>query len=125
MFDQSRRRFVRGLATSAGLAAVGSLPLFRAASAEDGGRVLHGPEIDLSIAELPINLTGVRRIATAVNGGVPGPLLRWREGDDVTVRVTNRLSVPTSIHWHGVIVPADMDGVPGVSFKGIGPGETF
>jgi FtsP/CotA-like multicopper oxidase with cupredoxin domain len=97
----------------------------RAAPADDGGRVLHGPEIDLSIAELPINLTGVRRVATAVNGGVPGPLLRWREGDDVVVRVTNRLSAPTSIHWHGVIVPADMDGVPGVSFKGIAPGETF
>ena len=125
MFDKSRRRFVRGLATSAGFAAVGTLPILRAASEDDGGRVLHGPEIDLSIAELPINLTGVRRVATAVNGRVPGPLLRWREGDDVTVRVTNRLSAPTSIHWHGVIVPADMDGVPGVSFKGIAPGETF
>ncbi|HEY4212157.1 MAG TPA: copper resistance system multicopper oxidase [Steroidobacteraceae bacterium] len=152
MFDKSRRRFVHGPATSApisrrrfvqgvattaaaaagvrlagagALAALGAPSTLRAAPADDGGRVLHGPEIDLSIAELPINLTGVRRVATAVNGGVPGPLLRWREGDDVVVRVTNRLSAPTSIHWHGVIVPADMDGVPGVSFKGIAPGETF
>ena len=133
----SRRRFVQGVATSAAvaagvrlaggsaLAALGTSSTLRAAPADGDGRVLHGPEIDLSIAELPINLTGVRRVATAVNGGAPGPLLRWREGDDVTVRVTNRLSAPTSIHWHGVIVPADMDGVPGVSFKGIAPGETF
>jgi CopA family copper-resistance protein len=77
------------------------------------------------VGELPVNFTGKSRIATAVNGQVPAPLLRWRQGDTVTIRVTNRLSVPTSIHWHGLIVPADMDGVPGLSFSGIGAGETF
>jgi FtsP/CotA-like multicopper oxidase with cupredoxin domain len=51
--------------------------------------------------------------------------LYWKEGDTVTIRVTNRLGVPTSIHWHGLILPADMDGVPGLSFAGIGPGETY
>ena len=72
-----------------------------------------------------MNLTGQPGIATAVNGRLPAPLLRWREGDTITLRVSNRLSAPTSIHWHGMIVPADMDGVPGLSFDGIGPGETY
>ena len=74
---------------------------------------------------MPVNLTGQPGIATAVNGRLPAPLLRWREGDIVTMRVSNRLSAPTSIHWHGMIVPADMDGVPGLSFNGIAPGATY
>ena len=56
---------------------------------------------------------------------LPGPILRFREGETVTIRVKNELQETSSIHWHGLIVPADMDGVPGVSFAGIGPGETF
>jgi hypothetical protein len=63
-----------------------------------------------------VNFTGAARMATTVNGLLPGPTLRWREGTTVTLRVTNRLRVPTSIHWHGIILPADMDGVPGLSF---------
>lgn len=61
----------------------------------------------------------------AVNRSLPAPLLRFREGDDVELRVTNRLNERTSIHWHGILLPNDMDGVPGVTFKGIDPGETF
>ena len=57
----------------------------------------------------------------AINGSLPGPILRWREGDTVTLRVRNRLKQDTSIHWHGIILPADMDGVPGLSFHGIAP----
>ena len=64
-------------------------------------------------------------MATTINGALPGPVLRWREGEDVTVRVTNRLDEPTSIHWHGIMLPANMDGVPGISFDGIAPGATF
>lgn len=64
-------------------------------------------------------------MATTVNGQIPAPTLRWREGDTVTLRVTNRLPVASSIHWHGILVPAEMDGVPGLSFNGIAPGETF
>ena len=60
-----------------------------------------------------------------INGSVPGPILRWQEGDRVTLRVTNHLAQDTSIHWHGMILPAPMDGVPGISFDGIPPGETF
>jgi CopA family copper-resistance protein len=74
---------------------------------------------------LPVNFTGKHRLATAVNGSVPGPTLRWREGDEVTLAVTNRLKETTSIHWHGIRVPTGMDGVPGLSFSGIAPGETF
>jgi FtsP/CotA-like multicopper oxidase with cupredoxin domain len=60
-----------------------------------------------------------------INGQLPAPLLRWREGDNVTLRVTNDLTVDTSIHWHGILLPFQMDGVPGVTFPGIKPGETF
>jgi CopA family copper-resistance protein len=94
-------------------------------AAPDDRPVLTGPDFDLTIGELAVNYTGRNRTAIAVNGQVPGPLLRMREGEAVTIRVTNRLRVRTSIHWHGMIVPADMDGVPGLSFPGIEPGSTF
>ena len=92
---------------------------------ERSASVLTGPEFDLAIGETPVNYTGHARTATAVNAQVPAPLLRMHQGDLVTLRVTNRLPVRSSIHWHGFIVPADMDGVPGLSFPGIAPGETF
>src|SRR3546814_9298944 len=84
-----------------------------------------GSDFDLSIGALPVNYTGRPANAVAINGGVPGPLLRWRQGDTVTLRVANRLGVDTSIHWHGILLPSNMDGVPGLSFRGIRPGETF
>jgi CopA family copper-resistance protein len=87
--------------------------------------MLSGTEFNLEIGALAVNFTGQPGMATAVNGRLPGPLLRWREGDAITLRVSNRLSAPSSIHWHGIILPADMDGVPGLSFNGIGPGETY
>lgn len=74
---------------------------------------------------MPVNYTGAQRLATTVNGSLPGPTLRWREGAIVTVHVTNRLRVPTSIHWHGLIVPFRMGGVPDISFDDIVPDETF
>ena len=77
------------------------------------------------VERIPVNYTGRRAYATAVNGSVPAPTLRWREGDTVTVAVSNRLTETTSIHWHGIRVPSEMDGVPGLSFPGIRPGETF
>jgi CopA family copper-resistance protein len=127
--NRSRRRFVQGLA--GGALAIASTRYFGWAAAADStaagdaGAVLSGTEFNLTIGALPVNFTGEPGIATAVNGRLPAPLLRWREGDTITLRVSNRLSAPTSIHWHGMIVPADMDGVPGLSFKGIGPGETY
>jgi CopA family copper-resistance protein len=127
--NRSRRRFVQGLA--GGALAIASTRYFGWAAAADStaagdaGAVLSGTEFNLTIGALPVNFTGEPGIATAVNGRVPAPLLRWREGDTITLRVSNRLPAPTSIHWHGMIVPADMDGVPGLSYKGIGPGETY
>jgi CopA family copper-resistance protein len=86
---------------------------------------LRGTEFDLVVAESPVNFTGNPRMATTINGSIPAPTLRWREGDTVTIRVTNRLRQATSVHWHGMLLPFQMDGVPGISFKGIAPGEAF
>ena len=82
-------------------------------------------EYDLVIEKKAINLTGRERVATTINGTLPGPVLRWREGEEVTIRVTNRLDELTSIHWHGILLPANMDGVPGISFDGVAPGAIF
>ncbi|MEJ2646625.1 MAG: multicopper oxidase domain-containing protein, partial [Gammaproteobacteria bacterium] len=118
-----RRRFVQGLAAGGALAGLG---LWSAGSGPGARpRELAGTEFDLVIGETPVNFTGRPRMATTVNGQLPAPLLRWREGDTVTLRVTNRLAVPTSIHWHGIILPNGMDGVPGLTYRGIMPGETF
>ncbi|WP_122455168.1 copper resistance system multicopper oxidase [Pseudomonas viridiflava] len=122
----SRRIFVKGLAAAGVL---GGLGLWRspswAASGSPALSVLSGTEFDLSIGEMPVNITGRRRTAMAINGGLPGPLLRWKEGDTVTLRVRNRLDAATSIHWHGIILPPNMDGVPGLSFAGIEPGGVY
>ena len=122
----SRRRFLQGTAAAAALGVVGAWQRLAWAAASAGRQPdLSGSEFDLDVAALPVNFTGTGRVATAVNGLVPGPLLRVREGDTITLRVTNRLSEMTSIHWHGMILPAEMDGVPGISFPGIAPGKTF
>ncbi len=125
-----RRRFLQGLAAGGVLA--GLAPLLKPARAQAAAAAasgyapeLRGTEFDLTIAESRVNFTGAPCIATTVNGSLPAPTLRWREGDTVTIRVTNRLREDTSIHWHGMILPSQMDGVPGISFKGIAPGETF
>jgi CopA family copper-resistance protein len=123
-FSASRRRFVQGLACG-GVAAGFDFarPLF--AMGTTNATVLSGNQFDLTIGEMPVNFTGAKRVATVVNGQLPAPLLRWRQGDTVTLRVHNTLAVRSSIHWHGIILPADMDGVPGLSFMGIAPGVTY
>jgi len=82
---------------------------------------------DLTIGYSPLFIDGREGTATGINGTVPGPLVRLREGDDVTLNVTNALmdTEHSSIHWHGILVPFPMDGVPGVNFAGIAPGETY
>lgn len=87
--------------------------------------VLRGTDISLRIALAHIAIDGRPTHVTTINGTVPGPLLRLREGDRVRLSVTNELRETTSIHWHGLLVPFQMDGVPGVAFPGIPPGETF
>ncbi len=84
-----------------------------------------GPSAALTIERRKIQIGRRRADAVLVNGSLPGPTLRFREGEVVSITVTNRMDQPTSIHWHGVRVPSDMDGVPGLSFHGIAPGETF
>ncbi|QTD31608.1 copper resistance system multicopper oxidase [Pseudomonas fluorescens] len=122
----SRRTFVKGLAAS-GL--LGGLGLWRTPvwALNSPGQIneMNGTDFELFIGETPVNFTGQPRTAMTINGSLPGPLLRWREGDTVTLRVRNRLKDSTSIHWHGILLPANMDGVPGLSFKGIEPGGVY
>jgi CopA family copper-resistance protein len=124
--NPSRRTFVKGLAAGSLL---GGLGLWRtpvwALNAPAQLNELSGSDFELFIDETPVNFTGSPRTAMTINGSLPGPLLRWREGDTVTLRVRNRLSASTSIHWHGILLPANMDGVPGLSFHGIEPGGVY
>lgn len=117
-----RRRFVQGLALG-GLAAGLNFPAL--ASTPQTDLELSGTQFDLELSTLPVNFTGKRRLATVVNGLLPGPVLRWKEGDTVTLRVHNKLGELGAVHWHGLILPPEMDGVPGISFAGIPDGETF
>ena len=118
----TRRTFVKGLGAATTLAGLGLWrPLAQAAEGQD----LAGQHFELFIGQTPVNITGRPRTALTINNSLPGPLLRWREGDTVTLRVRNRLAQDTSIHWHGIILPANMDGVPGLSFAGIEPGGDY
>ena len=128
--ELSRRRFVRGFSVITGAASLGvwSSRLFAAdvgMIAAKTPETLTGTEFDLTIGNTPMAFTGRMQPTTSVNGSVPAPTLRWREGTTVALRVHNRLSTMSSIHWHGILLPYQMDGVPGISFPGIAPGETF
>lgn len=124
----TRRRFVQGLTMGSAFASLGlGSSALATAMKQKGPQILRGTGFNLTIGEQVVNFTGASRIATTVNGSLPAPILRWREGDTVTLRVTNRLPETSSIHWHGIILPSAMDGVPGIAtgFGGIKPGETF
>ena len=128
----SRRRFIQGLAAGGAVASLGLWPKPLWALKSPGQKnVLAGPRFDLTIGETPLDFTGRVRPAITVNGTVPAPILRWREGTTVDLFVSNALPLgsihghQTSIHWHGILLPANMDGVPGLSFDGIGRGETY
>ena len=122
----SRRRFVQGIATGGALLGLGHRLAAGALPTATRAPVLAGTDFQLSIGESPVNFTGRTRAAITVNGSLPAPTLRWREGDTVTLRVTNALpGAHTSLHWHGLLLPANMDGVPGLSFDGIAPGESY
>ncbi|QCF26506.1 copper resistance system multicopper oxidase [Hydrocarboniclastica marina] len=84
-----------------------------------------GDVYDISVDRVTINTGEFEKEGIGYNGSSPGPVLRFKEGEDVTINVTNNLDEPTSIHWHGLILPFQMDGVPDISFVGIAPGETF
>ncbi|MCK5531014.1 MAG: copper resistance system multicopper oxidase, partial [Halopseudomonas aestusnigri] len=82
-------------------------------------------EYSLTVDRVTIDTGDFSKQGIGYNGASPGPILRFREGEDVTIHVTNNLDEPTSVHWHGLILPYQMDGVPGLSYPGIAPGETF
>ena len=123
----NRRAFFKHTMLSA--AAAGILPRLAFAEGKVGVRrptaVLEGPEFHLTLEETVVDITGTPRIATTINGMLPGPTLKWKEGEEVTIHVTNNLEADSSIHWHGIILPNAMDGVPGITYDGIAPGETF
>jgi CopA family copper-resistance protein len=129
--DIARRRVIQGL---------GAVPLLTALPAWAAGHSVHhgggapirtgfdqvsGETIDLTVGAGQRVVEGRRGHGVAVNGSVPGPLIRLREGQQVRLNVTNHLAEDTSIHWHGLLLPFQFDGVPGISFPGIKPGETF
>lgn len=124
-----RRDLLRHGAGAAGaLWAAGLLPLWAASIAhgvQAAPDTLTGSDILLKAEHGSWAIDGRHGHATMLNGTVPGPLIRLREGDDVRLTIDNRLDEDTSVHWHGLLVPPEFDGVPGVSFPGIRPGERF
>ncbi|MFT5482124.1 MAG: CopA family copper-resistance protein [Halieaceae bacterium] len=121
----SRRRFVKGALAGSLLLGLNSNLSWGRDTQRSTPETLSGTHFDLSIGSLPVNLTGRESLATSINGSIPAPVLRWKEGERVKIRVRNDLAQDSSIHWHGIILPTDMDGVPGLSFGGIKPGDTF
>ena len=131
----SRRHFLHAAGAMGALAAVSRLtPAYAQVSSGHGpssaaraglARGARPVTVDLRVAQSAITIDGRRATAVAMNDTVPGPLLRFREGDEAIIRVTNALREDTSIHWHGIILPNAMDGVPGVNFAGIPAGTTF
>lgn len=119
----TRRHFVTGIAAT-GLLSSGVVKASAPLSTSKP-QVLRGQVFNLAIGYQAVNFTGQERLATTVNGTLPAPVLRWKEGERVTLHVTNTLAEDSSLHWHGIILPTAMDGVPGMSFEGIKPGETF
>ena len=121
--DRLKRRSLQSLL---GLGALAAMPrAWAQVRAVELGSIPAGRAYDLTIADTELDITGTPVMGVTVNGTMPGPMLRFREGDEVVVRVTNQLREVTSIHWHGLLVPNSQDGVPGVTFPGILPGETF
>jgi CopA family copper-resistance protein len=124
-----RRLLLRGAVAGGGLAALQGLMPAWAQTGSPGLRsdlpTLTGPNIDLTIGQTPFTVNGRTATATTINGVLPAPVLRLREGQNVRLAVTNTLDEDTSIHWHGFLLPFQMDGVPGISFPGIKPRETF
>ena len=122
----TRRAMLKGAVGLGGLAAI---PAWARAMPHgpirQGFDEVSGRVIDLAVGQGAIEVAGRSGHAFAVNGSVPGPLVRLKEGEAVTLRVANHLAQDTSIHWHGLLLPFQFDGVPGVSFPGIKPGETF
>ena len=122
-----RRQFVTGLTLGGVIAGFGlsSGRLFAAPKMNRQPQLLRGNSFNLSIGEQAVNFTGSPRIATTVNNSLPAPILRFKQGERININVANNLSTSSSIHWHGLILPSNMDGVPGISFDGIKAKQSF
>ncbi|MCH1783535.1 copper resistance system multicopper oxidase [Psychrobacter glaciei] len=134
----NRRRFLTGSSTLLGASMLSTLPTMANSALTKSQNVvvnsdradhivpiLTGKEFDLYVSEKPVTVNGKSSMATLINDSLPAPTLKMQEGDTVTIRVHNQLNESTSIHWHGLLVPFEMDGVPGISFDGIPAGSTF
>lgn len=124
----TRRQLLRcGVLSGVGLGLDALLPAWARSETQGLARASTASvaDIALTIAHTPLAVEGRTGHAITINGTVPAPLLRWKEGQTVRIAVTNHLDEDTSIHWHGVLLPFPMDGVPGVSFPGIAPHSTF
>lgn len=125
----ARRDLLRSGGVLGGLAALGRMAPAWARHGSHGlaagADMLSGDRIALTIGHRAVRIGGRDGHAVTVNDTLPAPLIRLREGQHVRIAVTNMLDEDSSIHWHGLLVPFHYDGVPGVSFPGIAPGETF
>ncbi len=124
MGDYSRRDFIGSFFVAGVIASGIKLEAKEIEHAQESIE-LSGNEFYLSIKEAIVNFTGSPKVAQTINGMYPGPTLRWKEGDEITIHVKNELKEDTSLHWHGIMLPANMDGVPDVNFRAIKPNETF
>ena len=124
---RSRRAFLGRLAALGGAGALASLLPLPALGAltRPAQRTPADTVMDLAIRRQTLDIAGAKASGLTINGSIPGPVVELYEGQEAALRVTNHLQEDTSIHWHGILLPFEMDGVPGVGFPGIRPGETF
>ncbi len=128
MSGRTRRQFLRQAGLASGGLALPWMPAWAqpvSAGIAAPLPVLAGPEVELTVAHRMMTVDGRPSHAIAINGTVPAPLIRLREGQNARLKVINRLDEDTSIHWHGLLLPFQMDGVPGISFPGIPARSTF
>lgn len=135
----NRRRFLTGSSTLLGASMLSTLPSIANSALGKGQQnvavnsdkadhivpILTGTEFDLYVSKQSAIVNGKKSMATLINDSLPAPTLKMREGDTVIIRVHNQMDESTSIHWHGLLVPFEMDGVPGISFDGIPANSTF
>ena len=113
------------MARGSKIPAIGFIVILLSAGVAPGSVWAETASVELTIAKEKVTIGGATAEGMTINGGIPGPTLRFKEGDTARIHVHNRMPVPTSIHWHGLLVPPNMDGVPFISFPPIQPGTTF
>jgi CopA family copper-resistance protein len=125
--EENRRRFIKSaIGTASALVLAKMAPAWAYPLGRSYGDVIHAQNVvDLHIRREDMNVAGRIARPITINGSMPGPLIRLKEGQRAKLHVSNALDESTSIHWHGIILPENMDGVPGVSFPGIKAGESY